>query len=401
MTEQALSDITVLDCSCGVAGSYCTKLLADFGANVIKVEAPKTGDITRRMPPFLGDDDHPEKSGLFFYLNTNKKSITLNLDDDRGAEIFKKLAATVDAVVESFSPGTMAGFGLSYETLMRTNSRLIMTSVSSFGQSGPYRDYLATNLTTYGLGGAMYTMRSSEEPTGRPVIEGGFQADYVTGVLSFIATMAALTSRADTGEGTWIDMSAMECVASTLMGHTAEYPYMGLVRRTNPFAIHGYPIGYSVPCKDGWISLTPGIGGAPNISLLIGRPELQDDPLFAKPGARMAEPEKFDGIVLPWLKEHGKWEITKEAQELRLAFTPVLSPGEVFKDEQIATREFFAEADHPVMGKVIYPGAPAKLSVTPWNAGRPPLLGESNEEVYQKLGYSRNDLVRLQEEGVI
>ena len=196
-------------------------------------------------------------------------------------------------------------------------------------------------------------------------------------------------------------MSAIECVASTLGGHVAEYPYMGLSRRTSPWAIHGYPIGYSAPCKDGWISLTPGIGGAPNIPFLIGQPELQDDPLFAKPAARMAEPEKFDALILPWLQERGKWEVTKEAQELRLAFTPVLAPGELLEDEQLKAREIFVEADHPAMGKVRYPGAPAKLSETSWQKGRAPLLGEHNGEVYGQLGYTEEGLVRLKEEGVI
>jgi len=401
MGEQAFSDLKVLDCTQGVAGGYCTKLLADFGAEVVKIERPGEGDVTRRIGPFLGDEPHPEKSMTFFYLNTNKKSITLNLKSETGAKIFKELVKEADVLTENFTPGTMSELGLSYAVLTEINPRLIMTSISDFGQTGPYRDYKATNLTAYGLGGAMYTMRPASKPTDRPVVEGGLQAGYITGLLSFIATVAALLNQASTNRGTWIDISTIESVASTLIGHIAEYSYIGLSRRTNPFAIHGYPIGYSYPCKDGWISPTPGIGGAPNIALLIGRPELQDDPLFAKPRARMAEPEKFDALIFPWLKERDKWEITKAAQELRLAFTPVLSPGELLEDEQLKARGFFAEANHPVMGKVTYPGAPAKLSETPWQAGRAPLLGEHNEEVYGRLGYAKEELVRLREGGVI
>jgi len=353
------------------------------------------------MPPFLGDEPDPEKSGAFFYLNTNKKSITLNLKSEKGVRKFKDLVKEADALTENFMPGTMAELGLSYETLSEINPRLIMTSISYFGQTGPYRHYKATNLTVYGLGGPMYTQRPSTRPMDRPEVEGGLQAEYITGVLSYIATVAALLNKAGANRGTRIDMSAMESVASSLMGHVAEYPYLGLSRRTNPFAIHGYPIGYSVRCKDGWISLTPGIGGAPNMAFLIGKPELKDDPLFAKPRARMADPEKFDALILPWLKEHDKWEITKEAQQLRLAFTPVLSPREVVEDEQIKAREFFEQADHPVMGEVTYPGAPAKLSETPWQAGRAPLLGEHNEEIYGRLGYAKEELIKLHEEGVV
>ena len=340
MSEQAFNQVVVLDCTEGIAGAYCTKLLSDFGATVIKIEKPGTGDSTRRMGPFLNDDPNPEKSGTFFYLNTNKKSITLNLEEKTGRNLFLKLLGKADVIVENFAPGTMSSLGLSYESLKKTNPQIIMTSISGFGQTGPLRDYKATNLVTFGLSGAMYTSRPPTHTSSRPVVEGGQQTEYVTGLLSFSATVAALMNKIDTGKGMWIDMSALECFASTLGANLSEYPYIGLSRKTNPFAIHGYPIGYSVPCKDGWISLTPGLGGAPNIPLLIEQPELLDNPLFTKPAQRMAEPEKFDALVTPWLKEHDKWEITKRAQELKLAFTPVLNPGELIDDEQLKARGF-------------------------------------------------------------
>ncbi len=401
MPEQAFTGLRVVDCTSGIAGPYCTKLLADFGAEVIKVERPREGDATRGMEPFAGDEPDNEKSGTFFYLNTSKKSVTLDIESEKGIRIFKELVKEADVLAENCKPGTMSELGLSCEVLREINPDLIMTSISYFGQTGPYRDYAATGFTVYGLGGAMSTMRPATKPTERPVAEAGFQAEYATGVLSFIATVAALIKRESTNRGTLIDIAAMGCVASTVMGHAAEYPYIGLSRRTNPFAIHGYPIGYSVPCKDGWISLTPGIGGAPNIPLLIEKPELMDDPLFTEPRARMAAPDKFDDLIIPWLKEHDKWEITKKAQQVRLAFTPVLSPGELLEDEQIQAREFFARAEHPVMGEVTYPGAPAKLNESPWQACRAPLLGEHNEEIYGRLGYSREALTQLQAEGIV
>ncbi|OGO44543.1 MAG: hypothetical protein A2Z05_01280 [Chloroflexi bacterium RBG_16_60_22] len=398
---RAFSGLRVVDCTGGIAGPYCTKLLADFGAGVIKVERPGEGDPTRGIGPFAADDPDKEKSGAFFYLNTSKKSITLNLEKEKGVRLFKELVKEADVLVENFRPGAMDGLGLSTDVLEGLNPGLVVTSVSYFGQTGPYRDYCATNLTVSALGGVMSTMRPATRPLERPVVAGGFQAEYATGVLSFITTVAALINRGGTGRGGRIDVSAMECIASTLTGHLAEYPYLGLSRRTNPFAIHGYPIGYSVPCQDGWISLTPGIGGAPNIPLLIERPELMDDPLFTQPRARMAAPDRFDGVMAPWLKDHDKWEITGKAQELRLAFTPVLSPGELLEDEQIKAREFFARAEHPVMGRVTFPGAPAKLSGSPWQAGRAPRLGEHNGEIYGSLGYSGEDISRLRAEGII
>lgn len=387
MDERVFRDIKILDLTQGIAGPYCTKLFSAFGAEVIKVERPETGDISRAMGPFPGDEHDPEKSGSFFYLNMNKKSITVNLWSEEGIEICKRLLRDMNVLLEDFAPGGLARLGLSRKVLKKINPDLIVTSITAFGQTGPYRNHKANNLTLSALGGCMYLMRPGNDPgRKRPVVQGGFQAEYSTGLLSYIATVAALIGRARSGGGGSIDMASMECVASTLMGHVAEYSYLGFSRRTNPFAIHGYPIGYSVPCRDGWISLTPGIGGAPNIPLLIGKPDLQDDPMFIRTQTRMAEPEKFDGLIVPWLMNHDKWTITAEAQELRLAFTPILSPGELFDDRQLKDRKFFDTITHPELGDIPCPGAPAKLSRTPWKPGRAPLLGEHNKEIFDRYG---------------
>jgi crotonobetainyl-CoA:carnitine CoA-transferase CaiB-like acyl-CoA transferase len=400
MAEEAFAGLTVLDLTQGMAGPYCTKLLADFGAEVIKIE-PLTGDPTRRMGPFARNEPHLERSGTFFYLNTNKKSVTLDLKATEGVAIFRQLVKTAGAVVESFPPGTMEALDLGADTLRAVARGLVVTSISDFGQTGPYRDYKATNLALSGLGGTMYTMRPGTQPNERPVKAGGYQAEYATGVLAFIATVAGLISAACSGSGTSVDVGAMECVASTLMGDLGEYSYLGLSRKTNPFPIHGYPQGDAAPCQDGWISLTPGIGGAPNIAFLIEQPELESTPLLADPRTRMAEPAKFDALISPWLKERNKWDIAKQAQELRLAFTPVLSPKELTEDEQIKARQFLASAEHPEMGHVSYPGAPAKLSQSPWRSGRAPLLGEHNRQVYGRLGISDQELAMLRARGVV
>lgn len=400
MENEAFSGIKIIDCTQGIGGPYCTKLLADFGAEVIKIE-PREGDFTRKTGPFLHNGPDLEGSGTFFYLNTNKKSVTLDLNTTQGSAIFKKILKHADVLVENFPPGTMEKMGLNAESLKQENPQLIITSITAFGQTGPYRDYKATNLTLSGMGGVMYTMRPGKKPIDRPVKAGGSQAEYTTGVLSFIATVAALLNTGFTHKGTTVDISAMECVVSSLMGNLAEYSYLGFSRRTNPYPIHGYPQGDAVPCKDGWISLTPGIGGAPNIAFLIGQPELEETPLLAEPRTRMAAPEKFDELIRPWLNEHNKWDITKEAQELRLAFTPVLSPKELLDDEQIKSRQYFTKVDHPVMGEITYPGAPAKLSETPWKSGRAPLLGENNHEVYSQLDISSSEISRLHREGII
>ena len=400
MIQQAFASLKVLDCTETVAGAYCTKLLAELGAEVIKIERPG-GNPFRQTGPFMGDEPHPEKSLVFFYLNTNKKSITLNLKVETGKRIFRKLAKGADVVVESFTSGTMRELGLSYGELKNLNPRLVMVSISGFGQTGPYRGFKFTNLTLSALGGIMYTMRPADKPEETPVVQGGMQAEYITGLLSFIATAAALIKRAHSGNGTWVDISAMECVASTLTGIAAEYPYIGLSRRTQPLPIHGYPGMYNYPCRDGWVNPTPGVGGAPAIAFLIGKPELQDTPIFTEPSTRMEEPKKFDELVMPYMRERSKWEITKEAQELRLAFAPILSPKELQDDEQLRVRDFFVTAEHPYMGRVTYPGLPVKSTEISQKSGRAPLLGEHSEEIYAQLGYSRKELCKLRELGVI
>jgi crotonobetainyl-CoA:carnitine CoA-transferase CaiB-like acyl-CoA transferase len=401
MSTSVFSNLRVLDLTEGIAGPYCTKLLAAFGADVIKVEKPDEGDISRKIGPFPNDKYDPEKSGTFFYLNAGKKSVTLNLNHKRGIEICKKILKEADILVESFAPRKLDKLGLSAKTLREINSRLIVTSISAFGKTGPYRAFKTNNLTSFSLGGAMYVNRPGVNPKVRPVIEGGFQAEYSTGVLSYIATIAALMGRISTGHGTSIDISAMESVTSTLMGHITEYSYIGFSRRTSPFAIHGYPIGYSAPCKDGWISLTPGIGGAPNIPFLIERPDLQNDPLFTETRTRMAETQKFDDLINPWLMSHNKWDIATEGQALRLAFTPVLSPGELLADEQLIAREFFHKIEHPLLGEIMCPGSPAKFSDVSWQESRAPLLGEHNREIYSQYGYKEKELQKLRNAGIV
>ncbi len=401
MGERVFSGVRILDLTQGIAGPYCTKLFGSFGAEVIKVERPNKGDITRKIGPFPNDQYDLEKSGTFHYLNTNKKSITLNLNSKRGIEIAKRILKTADILVESYAPGGLRRLGLSRKKLRKINPRILVTSISAFGKTGPYRRYRANNLTVSALGGAIYPMRPGTKPKTRPSVLGGVQAEFSTGLLSYIATVAALLGRANNPDIVSIDVGMMECVASTLMGHITEYSYLGFSRRTNPFAIHGYPVGYSVPCKDGWISLTPGIGGAPNIPFLINKPELQDSEFFTDPRTRMADPEGFDALVIPWLISRNKWDITAEAQQLRLAFTPVLSVHELLEDPQLRARKFFDTIRHPRLGEFTSPGPPARLCRTPWLSGRAPLLGEHNREIYRGLGYTQKDIERLRSAGIL
>ena len=218
----SLSVLRVLDLSEGVAGAYCTKLLAGFGADVIKIERPGGGDPLRRHGPFPEDVPHPEKGALFLYLNTGKKSITLDFAQRSGALILRRLVEGAEVVVESFPPRWLTELGLGYESLARVKPRLVMTSVTPFGQEGPYAGYRATNLTAFAAGGQMAV---TGEPDREPLKNGGYQAEYQAGLHAFAATAVAAFSADATEVGQHIDIAAMECQATALEPYVSSWAH--------------------------------------------------------------------------------------------------------------------------------------------------------------------------------
>lgn len=396
MEEQALSGLRVLDVSQYVSGLYCTKLLADFGAEVIKIEPPGSGDVSRRAGPFLKDRPHPERSGLFLHLNTNKKSITLNLKTKAGVKLFKELVKSMDVLVENFNPNVMPELGLGYEALQKINPSLIMTSISYFGQSGPYREFSASEIVASALGGLMHL---TGLPDREPLKGWGSPAEYQAGVNAAAATMTAVYFRDETGLGQQVDVSVMETVASLLEGATLSYGYNRLLRQRAGFRHHAVYPSTILPCKDGYIH----VHAAANREVFAQFLETPQQLLDPELDDALAHADEIDFIMLPWLMEREAEAIFHSAQEWRLPFAMVLQIDEVLRDPQHQAREGFVEIDHPVAGKLTYPGAPFKLSQTPWRVNHPaPLLGEHNQEVYcGQLGYSKADLVRLREGGVI
>jgi len=227
--EQALSDVKVLDLTWHISGPYCTKLFADYGADVIKVERPGEGDPARGTGPFFQDDPHPEKSGLFLHLNTNKKSITLNLKSETGKRILKELVKDVDILVESFSPRVMPSLGLDYEVLEKVNPNLVMTSISNFGQTGPYQDFKMSELILSGMGGDMY---SCGLPDREPVKMGANIVQYQVGTMAATATVFAFYAARYQGVGQHVDVSMMETQLGTIDRRAPEllaYQYVGEV----------------------------------------------------------------------------------------------------------------------------------------------------------------------------
>ena len=299
--DMALSDIRVLDLTHGIAGPYCTKMLADYGADVVKVERPDGGDFARRLGPFPGDSPHPEKSGLFLMLNINKRGVTLDLKTSVGKRMLTELVRQTDVLVESFSPRVMSSLGLSYESLAEANPGLVMVSISNFGQTGPYRDFKASEMVLYGMGGAMH---SRGLPGREPVKYGTNVVLYQAGLIGALAAMTGLFARRRRGgDGEHVDVSIFETAAHSRDGRSPDIIAAQFINQVRPRREPGSTIASGTfPCKDGYIVL--GAGGArfPQALAMLGRPELKDDPRFATREAQL-RPENVvafnEGIMLP------------------------------------------------------------------------------------------------------
>lgn len=406
MSDQALSGVKVLDLTWYISGPYCAKLLADYGADVLKVERPGEGDPARKMGPFFKDDPHPEKSGLFLYLNTNKKGITLDLKSSFGKDVIRELVKDVDILVESFSPGVMDRLGLSHDDLEKVNPRLVFTSISNFGQFGPYRDYKASELIIYGMGGAMNESGLPDrEPlkkaTGTPVL-------FSAGNMAALAAMIGLYQAKTDGIGQLIDFSLMEAQMESVdrrMSQLLAYQYNNeITNRSDVRARPVYPAGL-YPCKDGWWAITAIGVEWPAVGKMMGMPEMTDDPRWSNMVAQVTpgHREEFMAIFIPWCLEHTKKECVDAGQAAGANCGPINTMEEVLDDPHLRERGFWAEIDHPFTGKLTYPGRPFPAEDMPWLIRRPaPLLGQHNEEIYcGKLGYSKKDLVKLKETGCI
>jgi crotonobetainyl-CoA:carnitine CoA-transferase CaiB-like acyl-CoA transferase len=397
--EKALSGVRVLDLTHRIAGPYCTKLLADYGADVIKVEKPGSGDGARAMPPFFRDEPGLETSGLFLYLNTNKRGLTLNLKSSAGRAILRELAGVADILVESFSPSVMPSLGLDYESLTEANPGLVMTSVSNFGQTGPYRDLAMSEIVADAMGGWMMVIG---DPDREPLKPGGNQAQFVTGLMACVGTMTAFHGAELTGTGQYVDISIMESVVYIQMNITQTYSYHDRVTKRLGNMVLPVP-GSILPCRDGYIgAIAVTTSQWERLCEWMGMPELKDDPRFR---TRLARGEHWDDIqvlLLPWLMEHDAEELLAEAQKRRIPFGIPSSSERLLGSEHLKERGYFVQVDHAATGPVQYPGAQFRIGDLPQDLGPAPLLGQHNAEVYgDLLGYSRADLVRMREQGVI
>jgi len=403
MPGGALAGFRVVEYGDMVSAPYASKLIADMGAEVIKVESPVTGDGARQRGPYPGKIPHPEKSGLFLYLNTNKRGVTLNLETPRGQAIFDQLLAQADLLIHNVHPTRMAALGLDYERLARNNKELVMTSLTPFGLTGPHKDYQAYDLNSWSAGGLTYLNGGGPGSEDLPPLKVfGQQSGFQAGIHAAVAALGALFARLRDGVGQHVDCSTQETLMaiSEFASIMPAYAQQVVVRFTGNKAIRPLDI---MECKDGWIYICcveeHQWKGFVDI---MGNPEWADESLFA---TRLDRAQNWDALELfmaPWVKEQTVEELYHKAQSRRIPFAPVSTMGDLFSSEHLKARGFFAEIAHPVAGTFPYPSAPYQFSATPWTLRRPaPCLGQHNGEVYGELGMSTQEIEQLQGEGVI
>ena len=392
-----LDGLRVLDLGPGIAPSFCAKLLADYGAEVIKVEPPH-GDPLRRQGPFAGDDAHHEKSVPFLYVNTSKRGITLDCSTESGRHLLQKLLDDADVLVQGFPPSDSEESAISYRALSHTHPRLVVTSVTPFGQNGPYRDFKATDIITCAMSGLMYHSGDSDKEPLRNALD---QSLYVAGANAAAATLVAVFARLTSGGGQHVDVSVAECLATHLVQPVPYYNYMGATKGRRP--IRGSGFEELMPARDGYV--VPSVQGSQpweTVADLIGLEELHD-PRFATGAGRIAQGEELKALLIEGLAQWDRLPLFVASGQRRLVFGMAQDAGDIVACPHLEARDFYHEVNHPVVGTATYAGMGAALSGYPAQAPLPaPLLGQHNKEVYSdELGLSTEQMLALRYAGVI
>lgn len=397
-------------------GQFCGKLLGDLGADVVKIEPPG-GEPCRHVGPFLDDIPHPDRSLSFWYYNTSKRGITLNLETADGRALFRRLAAGADVILETFRPGFLASLGLDHESLREQNPELILCSLTPFGQTGPWRDYLSSDLLHMAAGGEMASCGYDEAdvPNAPPVAPGGGNAWHMGCHFAYISIMAALVYRTVSGHGQYIDASIHEACALTTESAVANYIYRGEVlrRQTGRHHAAGPTNQTQFRAKDGSY-VTALIAGGLNPRNVRNLAELMDsygmagdlkDPRYQDPAFIAANTSHIIGDLLAgFIASLPAEEVYHAAQERGFTWGAVRVPEALLDDAHLHDRGFWKQVEHPELGRsFVYPGEPAIYNGSPWRISRrAPLIGEHNVEIYcGELGLSRGELSVLAESRVI
>ncbi len=408
MPYQTLTNIRVIDASTGIAGPYAGKMLADYGADVIKLELPDAPDHSRAAGAFPDATPHPEKSALYLHLNAGKKGITLDPSTPDGRRIFTELASQSDVVLESFRPGQMADWRVGYHDLCEVRADIVMTSVTPYGQSGPHKDYEYTELTIFASGGAMHR---EGLPDREPLRYGAEIAQYFSGTTAAAATMIALFGVAMHGEGEWIDISMQECFAGHphQVGRRTPWIYGNEPDPRKPprLAAAGmrepYAVG-SFRCKDGYVSFLPlGSRMWPQLARMIDRPDLITDPRFSTPDDRTERREELEAIFQAWFDDHTRMQVFAAGQREMLPCAPIMETPEALQNLHFRERSYFVDLMHSDAGALTYTGLPFRLSDNDVTPNTPaPRLGQHNAEIYADLlDITPSELAELHAKGVV
>ncbi|MBI3302719.1 MAG: CoA transferase [Deltaproteobacteria bacterium] len=397
---QALAALRVLEVAERVCGPYGGKLLASLGAEVIKAEAPPEGDPSRRRGPFPGDIPHPKRSGTFLYLNTGKKDITLNLADPQGRVLLGELARCVDVIIHDQPPARAAAWGLDAASLSQSNLNLIVAALTPFGNTGPYADYRAYDITVFHAGGEGYLLPNGLAldtfPDRAPIVAGSQMGSYQAGLTAAVGVLAAVYARRIGTSGQTVDASSQE--AQLALGYIPiqRLESEGVIE--NRFARY-FRVGGVMPAQDGYIELlTLEPRQWENLIEFLGHPDWATPEMFGDPARYGPELNRY---LREWFSQHPKAWLYHEGQAHGVPLAPYLTPAEVFHSPQQRARGLFIAVDHPQAGPYDYAGLPFRFSETPPQTGRAPLLGEHNRLIYQELGYSPQDIVALARAGAI
>lgn len=407
MIYRALSDVRVIDLTHYIAGPYATRLLAQLGADVVKIEPP-SGEGGRRLGPHgeapAGSSARaPDRGGLFAFLNADKLGVTLNLKDGRGRELLHRLLAGADLLYENFMPGTLARLGLDPDDLLARFPRLSIVSISNYGQDGPDHAAPVNDIVLAGRGGWTFAVG---DPEREPLSPPGSLPQYVGALYGAIGGMQALFARdLGLGRGQRVDVSLLETTVATMIYDTVAFQYSGMlrVRRGKQYAQGPFLIA-TLRCCDGYAGLHC-VSDKQFRALfeMIDRPQLADDERFAKPLARMANNAEMVELVEAFFARHDAAWLYREGQRRGIPLVPIPTVAQVLEWEQFKARQYFETINDPVLGAIRVPGAPLRLGSHRPAPSRPaPKLGEHNGAVFgERLGVSRGELDHLHEEGVL
>jgi len=408
--RKALDGVAVLDMTHVQAGPSCTQILGWLGANVIKVELPGRGDITRGQL-----QDIPDVDSLYFtMLNCNKRSITLNTKTPDGKQIFERLIGYCDVLVENFGPGVLDRQGFTWDRIRELNPRMIYASIKGFGP-GKFEDFKAYETVAQAMGGAMSTTGWEDGP---PTSTGAQIGDSGSGIHMVAAILAALYQRTHTGRGQRVTVAMQDAVLNLIRvkmrdqqrlahGPLREYPnkeFKDFVPRSGNASGGGQP-GSALRCKPGgendyvYVIVQPQVW-AP-LANLIGRPELAEDPAWATPAARLSHLDEMFGVIENWTKNYTKHEVLDKLNEIDVPCGPIMSTKDLIEDESLRARGMIVPVAHPERGTFYNVGCPLVLSDTPVEMKSSPLLGEHNEEILSEIGWDGKDVRALHAAGAL